>query len=181
MKRALYSIYTAEFYKVSAKLELVEFALINLAGFLMPLLLGHPQILVGTIVNALIFYSAIEFKNKKILPIIFLPSIAVLSRGLIFGPFTYFLALLMPFIWVGNSIQLFGLRYLLLKKKNMALAMLFSSIAKAAFLFSVSFILVGTIGLPRIFLLAMGPVQLLTAVLGGSLILIGCRKKDLVN
>lgn len=180
MKEIFHLVYGKKFFELSKKAELLksfeifEFALVNIAGFLIPLTLGHPQLIVGSVVNALIFYSALRFDKQKILPVIFLPSIAVLTRGLIFGPLTYFLLILAPFIWASNAIQVFASRYFLLKKFKLSYSLILSILLKAGFLFVVTFALVSLAGLPKIFLLAMGPVQVLTGV-AGVLLIMGVR------
>lgn len=135
-------------------------------AFFIPFLIGHPQILVGTIVNAMLIVSALELNTKKTLPIIFAPSLGVLARGLIFGPFTPFLAIMIPFIWVGNTILVVGIKFLN-KKTNYWLALGLATGAKVGFLFSIALTLVSLSILPAMFLIVMGEMQLLTAISGG--------------
>ncbi|MBU0627442.1 hypothetical protein KKG31_04880 [Patescibacteria group bacterium] len=60
--------------------------------------------------------SALNLKKYAILPIILLPSLAVLARGLIFGPFTIFLLYMIPAIWLGNFLLVWGIKYFHLTK-----------------------------------------------------------------
>ena len=135
-------------------------------AFLIPFLVGHPQMLVGTIVNAMLIVSALELDTKKTLPIIFAPSLGVLARGLIFGPFTPFLAMMIPFIWIGNALLVLGIKFLN-KKTNYWISLGLAAGAKAGFLFSVALTLVSLSILPAMFLVAMGWMQLLTVISGG--------------
>jgi hypothetical protein len=126
---------------------------------------------VGTVVNATLVLAALKFDSRKeLLPLLFAPSLGVLARGLIFGPMTPFLLIMLPFIWVGNAILVWGISEIHKKKeKNYGIALGVSSIAKTIFLFSVAFILVSLAILPSPFLAAMGILQLQTAIMGGLL------------
>jgi len=147
----------------------LTFSLIGFASFAVPFLLGHPQLLVGTIINACLFLAAAFLPVSFIYPIIFFPSLAVLSRGLIFGPITYFLALMIPFIWLGNWLLVFGFRKVFDLIKNFPLSFFAASLAKSIFLFVFSFLLFKLKLLPKQFLSSMGSIQLITALLGGLL------------
>ncbi len=140
-----------------------------LVGFLVPFTIGHPQLLVGALVNATLVLGAVELGSaRKIVPLLFAPSLGVLARGLIFGPFTPFLAVMLPFIWLGNAILVFGVREFYRKRKvNYGITLGVFSAAKAGFLFSVAFVLVSATILPPVFLAAMGSIQLITALVGG--------------
>jgi len=80
------------------------FASVSILSFFAPFAFGHPQWLVGTIVNACLFLGAVYLPKKYYIPLAVLPSLGVLARGLVFGPFTYFLVYFLPFIWLGNLI-----------------------------------------------------------------------------
>ncbi|MBC8444270.1 hypothetical protein H8D83_01660, partial [Candidatus Woesearchaeota archaeon] len=106
----------------------------------------------------------------KLLPIIILPSLAVLTKGLIFGPFTIFLAYMIPFIWIGNAILVFTFKKFNLQKKlNKWITLLFASAFKTAFLFSIAYLFIKIGILPAVFLTAMGLFQFYTAIMGGIL------------
>src|SRR3989344_4606098 len=68
------------------------------------------QLLVGTIVNALLAGSALYLSFGKSLPVIILPSIAALASGFVFNSFTPFLAFLLPAIWLGNGIYVHAIK-----------------------------------------------------------------------
>ncbi|MFH0870610.1 MAG: hypothetical protein V1866_06170 [archaeon] len=161
--------YNESLFKLSKLEENIHFAAYSLVIFAVPFLLGHPQLLVGIIVNAALILGATYVKGHKMLPLIMLPSIAVLIRGMIFGPFTVFLLYMMPFIWLGNAIYAYAFRYLQFRKLNSILSVGIAATMKAALLFGAAFVLVKMSILPTIFLTAMGVLQLATALLGGLL------------
>lgn len=131
-----------------------------LLSFLIPFVLPHQQLVVGVIINCLLFLSAKKISNKYVLPVIFLPSIATLSRGLIFGNLTVFLIYFLPFIWLGNYILIF-----IYKKKGFILA----SVCKFLLLYLAANLYFSFHLVPKIFLQSMGLLQLITALMGGIL------------
>ncbi|MFH0875747.1 MAG: hypothetical protein V1859_07455 [archaeon] len=140
----------------------------SLLAFLLPLLIGHPQILVGVGINTVLILCAIYMDAKGTLPVILLPSVGVLTRGLIFGPFTVYLIYMIPFIWIGNAIIVYAMKYFKGKlKSNYFVSLGISSGLKTAFLFGCAYILVTLKIIPVAFLTTMGLMQLTTAVLGG--------------
>jgi hypothetical protein len=139
--------------------------------------LGHPQWLVGTVVNACLFSGAIYLPRKYILPLAIFPSLGVLARGLIFGPFTWFLVYFLPFIWLGNLILI-----IVSKKFNL----IFAAFTKFLFLFLVANIYFSFHIVPKVFLVTMGLNQLATALAGGFIILLWLKilapkRKNLPN
>ncbi|MBW2984890.1 hypothetical protein KY361_07245 [Candidatus Woesearchaeota archaeon] len=159
-------------YKLEYRQELFEIILYTVVSFFLPFFVGHPQIVVGVLVNTFLITSALNVKGTKLLPVIIAPSLGALSRGILFGPFTVFLIYMIPFIWIGNSILVFAFKWLNLDKKlNRWVTLLIGAITKAAFLFGVAYLLVSMKILPVLFLTTMGIFQLYTAVLGGMLAL----------
>ena len=155
-------------YKLSYKTEIFEIIIYTIVSFFLPLMVGHPQIVVGVLVNALLITSALNVKGYKLLPVIIAPALGALSRGVLFGPFTVFLLYMIPFIWVGNAILVYTFKALNLNKKtNYWITLLIGSVVKAAFLFGIAFVLVKFGVLPVLFLTTMGVFQLYTAILGG--------------
>jgi len=147
---------------------LIKWIVIGLSclSFIIPFSLGHPQFLVGTIVNAALFSSAILLPKKFFWPVIILPSLGVLSRGLIFGPFTPFLIYFLPFIWLGNM----GLIFVFKKtftKVGFSTSVLISSLAKFCLLYISAQIFFSLKIVPNVFLVSMGFNQLLTTISGG--------------
>ena len=137
-------------------------------SFAVPFALGEPQLLVGSVVNAGIVMAALNVRGWKLLPVLMLPSVAVIARGIVFGPLTLSLAYMMPFIWVGNFLLAWSVKELAFARKiNRWAALLSGSALKAAFLFASAYALVSAGILPEIFLVAMGAMQLYTAIAGG--------------
>jgi len=155
-------------YKLNYNQELVEIALYTIVSFFLPLMIGHPQIIVGVLVNTLLITSALNIKGYKLLPVIIAPTLGALSRGILFGPFTIFLVYMIPFIWVGNTILIYIFKALNLNKKtNYWITLLIGSLTKAAFLFGIAYLLFTLNLVPALFLTAMGIFQFYTAILGG--------------
>ncbi len=107
--------------------QLAVFGAISVVSFFLPFFLGHPQWLVGTVVNAGLFLSAIfcpclPAGRQKIFfaSVIILPSIGVLARGLVFGSFTWFLIYFLPFIWLGNLILILIFKSLVIARSPQA-------------------------------------------------------------
>ncbi len=156
-------------YYMGFKQEYVEMIVYSALSFFLPFLIGHPQIVVGIGVNAALILSALNVRGYKILPVIIFPSLGVLTKGLIFGPFTWFLVYMIPFIWVGNAVLVYAFKRLYLHKEmNRWITLVIGSVAKMVFLFVTAFILVKLSVLPALFLTTMGVFQLYTALAGGT-------------
>lgn len=154
-------------YSLKLSQQYIELFSYSFISFIVPLLIGHPQFLVGTLVNAALVLTALNLRRYQLLPVIILPSLGVLSRGIIFGPFTIFLLIMIPFIWIGNSLLVFSIKEFYLRRKyNKFLSAGIGIAFKVAFLFSMAFLLVKVDVLPVIFLTAMGLTQLYTAAAG---------------
>ncbi len=155
-------------YNIGFIQENIEMVIYSIVCFFVPLFIGHPQLFVGVIVNSSLILAALNLRNYKLLPIILLPSIGVLSRGIIFGPFTVFLLYMLPFIWIGNSLLVYVFKLLNLERKiNKWITLLAGSFIKALFLFGVAYLLVNLGIIPNIFLKTMGLFQFYTAIAGG--------------
>lgn len=157
-------------YKLSYKTEFFEMVLYTVVAFFLPLMVGHPQIVVGVLVNALLITSALNIKGYKLLPVIVSPALGALCRGVLFGPFTIFLVYMLPFIWIGNSILVFIFKWLNLEKRlNYFITLLIGASAKAVFLFTIAYILFSVKLVPPLFLTTMGIFQFYTAALAGMI------------
>jgi hypothetical protein len=135
----------------------VEFITYGAVCFFVPFFLAGPQVLVGSIVNMTLALSS-GLKGNRLLAVSIFPSLGLLARGAVFGPFTPYLLYMLPFIWIANIVfaKMFG--------KNAILGVM----AKAAILFSAAFVMVKAGIIPALFLAAMVPVQLLTAGIGAA-------------
>jgi hypothetical protein len=163
-------LYYESIYNVKNIEENIQTVILSAIGFFLPLILGHPQILVGIIVNAMLIVGATYLKGHKILPLILLPSLGVLTAGMIFGAYTIFLLYMLPFIWLGNALYVYAYKHFNVKShglKNNALGIGIASLLKAGLLFGATFILVQLAIVPTVFLTAMGLLQLTTALIGG--------------
>lgn len=155
-------------FKIENTYQMIEMFFYSAVSLFLPIVLGHPQYLVGAIVNAMLVLSALNLKSHKIWPAILLPSVGVFLAGLLFGSLTKFIIYFIPFIWVGNAILVFGVKWLYLyKKKNYFITLAVSSLVKAGFLFGAAFVLFKLGVVPAVFLTAMGIIQLQTALMGG--------------
>lgn len=133
-------------------------------SFLIPFL-GFPnQIVIGTLVNALLFSVASDKKNTPLLPLYILPSIGTIARNLVFGPNTVFLYYFLPSIWASNAILVWVFKKL--QGKPIILQNTSAAVAKFLILQLSAVILYQTHLVPKQFLLQMGVIQLGTALLG---------------
>ncbi|MFW6220404.1 MAG: hypothetical protein ACOC3X_01895 [Nanoarchaeota archaeon] len=164
----IYNTIKKQEYKLSYLQENIETISYSIICFFIPFLIAKPQFLVGMLVNCALILAALNIKNYKLLPIIILPSIGVLTAGLIFGPLSMFLIYMIPFIWISNFIIVYSFKYLYLKNKlNKWTSLIISAIFKVSLLFISAFILVKLSIIPALFLTTMGLVQLYTAISGG--------------
>jgi len=172
------------------------FASVSILSFFAPFAFGHPQWLVGTIVNTCLFLGAVYFPKKYFLPLAVLPSLGVLARGLVFGPFTYFLVYFLPFIWLGNLILILVFKKIYEFKlrrdptssnlKNVFSKLLevgsligLPALAKFLFLFLIANIYFKFSIVPALFVQTMGLNQLATALGGGLVTFVILKIKSL--
>ena len=162
MKTVLQKINTFEIF-LTKHLDTILLSSLYLISFLIPLLIQHPQLLVGITVNTVIIYSTLKYGFKKSIPIFILPSLAAYSRGILFGGATMFLLFFIPFIIASNA----GYSFISKTFKNTFVGIFLASIVKASFLFAIANIYVNSKGFPEIFLTTMGINQWVTGVIGG--------------
>lgn len=156
-------------YPLSDLQEYAEMAIYAAVAFALPFLLGGQQLLVGSVVNCVLVLAALNIRGKKLLPVILLPSVGAYLAGMIFGVASSALLIMIPFIWVGNSILVFSMKkFTLSMKKNRILSLGIGAVAKSGFLFLAAFVLFSLGFVPAVFLTAMGIVQLVTASIGGA-------------
>jgi len=145
--------------------ELVQIFLLTMISISAPLFIKSPQILVGSIVNFVLFYSAKRYGFKKSILSIILPSLIAYSSNILFKGATPFLLYFIPVIGIGNSVYVLLNRYI----KNSILSVLVASVCKSLLLFIFAFVFVNELGLPSMFLTTMGIMQLYTGLIGGGL------------
>lgn len=171
------------FNSIPKNVELIVYLTI---GFIVPLSIGHPQYLVGVIVNTILATSAFRNVNStKRMALAITPSIGALMHGILFGNLTNFLIYFLPIIWISNIIYMNIIKAnnenrseenkqfftTFIKKtitKNKLSTVIIASIAKSAIIFITSLILVTTNIVPKSFLITMGAVQIITALAGGG-------------
>jgi len=147
--------------------EVAELILLISGSFLIPFAIGHPQFLVGALVNLFLILSAVHVRDYKIIFPILLPSIAALSRAVLFGPFTKYLLFMIPFIWIGNLVLVLSIKLLgISRNAGLILSGVAGSALKAAFLFSSAYLLFRLGMVPRMFLTSFGIMQFTTAAVG---------------
>ena len=159
-----YGLFFTNKYAGEAKLM----ALYGLVLFLVPFLSAN-QLIVGTIVNALLIKSAISVKSKNVYLLSIVPSIAAFSAGFLFGSLTHQVILMLPFIWAGNALLMVITRKFFVNgKKEFFYSNLLAGTIKTAALFLPAIALF-TLGLaPTIVLTAFGIMQFATAQAGGA-------------
>jgi hypothetical protein len=147
--------------------QVAVFSVIFITSFSVPFLMGHPQWLVGTVVNAGLFLAATYLPKKYFLPIVIFPSLAVLARGLIFGQFTWFLIYFLPFVWLSNYILVQIFSFLANRNKGYIISVVLAAAGKFALLFLIANIYFKFSVVPAVFFHTMGLNQLATALAGG--------------
>ncbi len=138
--------------------------------FVFPMIFTQ-QLIVGSIVNALLINSAITLNSKKVFILALIPSIATVTGGVLFGALSMQIVYLLPFIWIANSALMYFVRKLFLKKKlsykksitiSAPIKVLILSIA------SISLFVLGVV--PFEFVLMFSALQIITIILGAVLV-----------
>jgi riboflavin transporter len=167
--RYIYRLSSLQDYALGSIYQNIEMVVYSAVCFFVPFFLGHPQLLVGAAVNAALIAAALNLKGYRLLPVIMIPSLGVLTKGIIFGPLSIFLIYFIPFIWIGNTILVMSFKYFRLHKKHDYMTtLLIGALLKSGFLFMSALVLVKLGAVPAMFLTAMGAIQLTTALLGGA-------------
>jgi len=156
-------------FRLGEKFESAEFLFFGFLAFLIPFLVGHPQLLVGVLVNAFLVAASLNLDAKKVMGLALLPSLGAIARGMLFGPFTFALVFMVPFIWAGNVLLILAMKWLFGEKKaDYFISLGAGALLKAGLLFSCAYLLLQFSLVPALFLEAMGIVQLITALAGGT-------------
>ncbi len=150
--------------------ETKELTALGLVIFITPFFLTN-QLILGTIVNAILIKSAIDYKTNKVFLISFLPSLAAIINGILFLGLTNQMIYILPFIWLANISIIYLMRFLFTHKKaNYFISALISASAKTLILFGSALILFNLSLVPVLFLTTFGITQLFTAISGATLI-----------
>ena len=146
-----------------------ETAIVATLAFLIPFVLGGPQLLVGSLVNAALVYAALNVSSGRALPVVFMPSIAALTRGALFGALTPYLAIMLPVIWAGNALLVYSIKLMSARNVPLLISLPGAAVLKAGLIFLFAFSLVQIDVLPQAMVSAMGLVQLWTALIGTAI------------
>ncbi len=163
------------YYKHTPEYQFMEMMALGFLGFMIPLTIGHPQLLVGAAVNAFIIRAALSLPQNKALPVILTPSLGALARGILFGPYTVLLVYMIPFIWAGNYILMYAFKIKVKNNVNYFATLIAGSLAKAGLIYAAAFMLYSLKLIPAIMLPAMGLMQLATALTGGAIVYAGVK------
>lgn len=152
--------------------------LVYAAGLILIPLVFHDQLITGTLVNAILIVTSINYSLKKIFWLSFIPSIVVFSTGLLFGGLTSAILLMLPIIWAGNTALMLLVKKLFAKKKeNYFLSVSIAAAIKAVLLLASASILFSLSLVPAAFLTIFGITQFVTAESGAVLVWISRMKK----
>jgi len=144
---------------LNIKFEYIVLFSIYSLSILIPLLIGKPQLLVGSAVNLLIVFTTLTYGIKKTIPVLLLPSIIATVTGILFNGATIFLIYVLPFIMLSNFI----LSYFVSKKKMYSYVL--GIVFKGLFLVVSYKVMSELIGLPSIFITS-SYLQFITALIG---------------
>lgn len=146
--------------------EFFVFGVYILALCCVPLLPTH-QLIIGTIVNALLISAAFSFNWTRVVLLSLVPSFILVSAGIVFGGLTPYVLLMLPFVWVGNVTIALLAKYLVTTKKYaFSIAALAGATLKTALLFAAvsGYYYFGMV--PFALLTAFGIFQFITASAG---------------
>ena len=146
------SVLNKTMYDFSKKADLIQAIIIGLIAFLVPTFLAqlinaifgaqsivatNSQIIVGSIVNSALIFSAINVKGwKKIIGVVTMPSISTILSGYVFKSASVYMVYMIPAIWVGNFVLIYAYKLIMLEKnKNYFLAGVVGIIAKVLVIF----------------------------------------------
>lgn len=186
------------YINISKLNEIVEMILISLGVFFTPLIVPqilsfvfgassflatNSQFVVGAIVNTCLIIAGINAKGlKKMLCVVFLPSISALLSGCVLHISAIYTVYMIPFIWIGNFLLLILFKYLFVHKNiNYIITSVCAILAKCAVIFAGYNIFVYANVIPQnskvaqMLFASMGINQIITAVLG-SIIAFGLIK-----
>jgi hypothetical protein len=143
-------------------------SLYSLILFTLPILIPN-QLILGTIVNALLIRVALTRKEKRFYLLAALPSTSALLTGILFASASTMLFAMIPFIIVGNLVLMKIFKIFFVKqRKNYALVSIFGALLKSALLFASALILIQFSLVPLAFATTFGVMQFITATLGAT-------------
>lgn len=155
---------------VSAKRgEMAELLALTGTAVALPLVLGFSQVLTGVAVNMALALGAMQLRSwQRIAPLILLPSVSAVAAGVMFGAPVWGLVAMLPAIWAGNAAYAGFLRGKH-EARGWFAGLAAAALVKAGVIGAAALILVAAGVLPLGVALAVAPLQILTAVAGGTL------------
>ena len=189
MKLFMENYLEKRYLDISKFAEILETILISVGVFITPLIvpqiltflfgaesfLGvNSQFVVGAIVNTCLVIAGINAKGlKKILGIVFLPSISALLSGCVLHISAIYTVYMIPAIWIGNFLLIFLFKRLFIANKmNYIITSICAILAKCATIFLGYNILFYTNIIPQnskiaqVLFASMGINQVITASIG---------------
>lgn len=171
----------------SKPIDRIQTILLYLGAFLVPTFLGqlitllfgaqsviatNSQLIVGSIVNAILIITAANLKGFiKIAGVITMPSISAIMGGYVFHTASVYASYMILFIWLGNLALVYAYKFIMIaKRKNYFLAGLVGIITKVAIIFS-GFCLLKSFNIfpekiVTVLQVSMGTTQAITATIG---------------
>lgn len=130
----------------------------------------YKQLIIGSIVNASLFLSALYIKNTKIIiGMSTLPSISNILSGLLFASLTKYATIMIPFIWIGNLSIIYVSRFFM-KRTNYYISSGISIFTKVFIIYCGFLIVSNLFNYPskviNVMNVSMGITQLYTCISG---------------
>lgn len=136
-----------------------------IVAFVVPLAFNANQIITGTLVNCILFITALRLSRKDAVTISILPSLGAAVHGVLFGPQTVYLLYFLPFIWIGNYVLIAVFKKF--TAKRFIPGIITASGIKYILLYIPAYTFESLHIVPKLYVTAMGIVQLGTALMGG--------------
>lgn len=175
MSQSMYPSSVAQEAKRAALYLFVAYAAIAMA---IPFAIGPAGIsswkflMMGIAINCTLFCACFSLPMTTLLALALLPSAAMAVRQFAGGVMTVEYLMSIPFLWLGNVTLTVLFKTLAVEKRiNPWRAVAISSAAKAAVVFASAYALYQMEWATQVFLVVMGPMQLVTALSGGILAL----------
>ena len=133
--------------------EIIQTVIIALLAFLVPTFLAqlinaifwaesaianNSQLIVGSVVNTVLVISALNLKGwSKNIFVVTMPSISTIMSGYVFKSASFYMAWMIPAIWIGNFALIFAFKYIMFaKEKNYFFATILGIIVKVSIIFT---------------------------------------------
>jgi len=152
--------------------EEMEFVLLSILTFAIPMVFRHPQVLVGTVVNFTLIMGALHVRGlKKNIILCILPSISAISSNVLLGTMTPFIIVLAPAIWAGNILMVYLIKLMNVQKKlNLVFTLLISIMIKTLLIGAYALVFIKTSVIPANLFYSMSILQFITAAIGSILV-----------